>query len=231
MGSIPAHVGGVRGISCRGRGGGQECRIRYVATCASCPGVCESARMKSPVSKLAPTCGTCNRRTATSTRRPAVFYLKGARVSRHRRPEDTPGQRPAFAQVTPVLETSVPTFIIKAGKLKYPKYFENPTYNGRGNVTGPHAQEAQMLLEPGVVSFARLSTGHGAIFIMNPSSDNNKDVTEARVADYIKSRKGTLRIPAARSEAGFDKLKKTAASTASSSPPELSSQITLSISC
>jgi hypothetical protein len=125
----------------------------------------------------------------------------------------------------------MPKFIIKAGKLKYREDFETPMYSGRGSVTSPHVQEAQMLLEPGVFSFARLSTDHGATYIINSSSDNRKDVTEARVADYIKSLKGTLRIPAARSEAGFEKLKKNAASTASSSPPELSSQITLSISC
>ena len=41
-----------------------------------------------------------------------------------------------------------------------------------------------MPLEPGVVSFARLSTDHGATFIVNTSSDNRNDVAEARVADY-----------------------------------------------
>ena len=87
----------------------------------------------------------------------------------------------------------MPKFIIKAGKLKYREDFETPMYSGRGSVTSPHVQEAQMLLEPGVFSFARLSTDHGATFIVNSSRDNRNDVAEARVADYIKSLKGTLR--------------------------------------
>ena len=56
--------------------------------------------------------------------------------------------------MTSLLETSVPSIVIKAGGTNSREIPESLTYSGRGSVTGSHVQEAQMLVEPGVRPFA-----------------------------------------------------------------------------
>ena len=80
--------------------------------------------------------------------RPGVAASKQGIESHHRVQKTLLGKDQLRASMISLLETSVPAIIIKAGEINSREDLETPTYNGRGSVTGPHVQEAQMLLEP-----------------------------------------------------------------------------------
>ena len=127
--------------------------------------------------------------------------------SHHKVQKTLIGKDQLRAQTEIVLATSIPAILVKAAESNSRKDLETPTYSGKGNVTGANVQEAQHLLEPGVVTFACSKSDGRTTYITNSSSNNRKDVTQARVIDYIKSLEGTVRIPKTRSEPGFKKLK------------------------